>query len=60
MDTKKLKEIKDGQTVWVKTEVLYQDKYCDLEYPILGLESVTIWDLNLKKNREGIRFEKPE
>lgn len=46
-----------GDIVWVKTTVMYQDTYEGDKYPVLGLESVTVWDLNNEENRDNITKE---
>lgn len=49
-------EFKENDEVWVKTRVIYLETYDDEEYPHLGLDSVTLWDLNKKENRENIKL----
>jgi len=47
--------LKEGESVWVKTRVCYFDHYTDDEYQCLGLDSVTLWDMNEKENRDNTR-----
>jgi len=46
---------KDDDTLWVKTEVMYWDLYDGNKYQWLGLDTVTLWDLNKEENRKKTR-----